>query len=229
MKSRFTYANVTASIALFVALGGVSYAATALPANSVGSTQLKSSAVTNSKIADATITSQKLNADTIKALKGQTGDRGLTGPTGSQGVKGDTGATGPVGPKGDTGSVGPQGVKGDAGSSPNYFVIAVSNGVLTQGEAYVLEMSTYWNGADSNHDYRDLKFKTDISNCVVAAEVPHPFGERTNVLDAVARTQVAEIDRLDDYTARISILQLSPNYSPIYGRPTFRLGVICPS
>ena len=113
---RFTYANVTSSIALFVALGGVSYAATALPANSVGSTQLKDSAVTSSKIANSTITSQKLNADTIKALKGQTGDRGLTGLTGPQGVKGDTGATGPVGAKGDTGSVGPQGVKGDTGS-----------------------------------------------------------------------------------------------------------------
>jgi hypothetical protein len=116
MKSRFTYANVTASIALFVALGGVSYAATALPANSVGSTQLKDSAVTSSKIANATITSQKLNADTIKALRGQTGDRGPTGLTGSQGVKGDTGSAGPVGAKGDTGSVGLQGVKGDTGA-----------------------------------------------------------------------------------------------------------------
>jgi hypothetical protein len=110
MKSRFTYANVTASIALFVALGGVSYAATALPANSVGSTQLKDSAVTSSKIANATITSQKLNADTIKALKGQTGDKGVNGTNGTNGTNGV---------KGDTGSVGPQGVKGDKGDQGN--------------------------------------------------------------------------------------------------------------
>ena len=111
-----SYANVMSTMAFFMGLGGVSYAAAVLPANSVGSTQLKSSAVTNSKIADATITSQKLKADTFKALKGQTGDRGFTGLTGSQGVKGDTGSAGPIGPKGDMGLVGPQGVKGDTGS-----------------------------------------------------------------------------------------------------------------
>jgi hypothetical protein len=42
---RLTYANVVATVALFIALGGVSYAAVALPANSVGSTQLQTGAV----------------------------------------------------------------------------------------------------------------------------------------------------------------------------------------
>jgi hypothetical protein len=37
---RLTYANVTATLALFVALGGASYAALELPANSVGPRQL---------------------------------------------------------------------------------------------------------------------------------------------------------------------------------------------
>jgi hypothetical protein len=36
-----TYANVTATLALFVALGGGAYAATALPADSVGGRQVK--------------------------------------------------------------------------------------------------------------------------------------------------------------------------------------------
>jgi hypothetical protein len=40
IRDRLTYANVVATIALFVALGGASYAAVALPANSVGSGQL---------------------------------------------------------------------------------------------------------------------------------------------------------------------------------------------
>jgi hypothetical protein len=43
---RFTYANVTATIALFVALGGASYAAVELPAHSVGARQLRRGAVT---------------------------------------------------------------------------------------------------------------------------------------------------------------------------------------
>jgi hypothetical protein len=46
-------ATAIAPVALFVALGGTSYAALKLPARSVGSKQLKSSAVTRSKLANA--------------------------------------------------------------------------------------------------------------------------------------------------------------------------------
>ena len=43
---RLSYANVVATLALFVSLGGASYAAVALPTNSVGPRQLRSGAVT---------------------------------------------------------------------------------------------------------------------------------------------------------------------------------------
>jgi hypothetical protein len=48
---RPTYANVVATLALFVALGGASYAAVSLPNNSVGTAQLRDRAVTQSKLA----------------------------------------------------------------------------------------------------------------------------------------------------------------------------------
>ena len=48
-------------IALFVALGGTTYAATNLPKNSVGTTQLKNGAVTRAKIRNAAVTGAKLN------------------------------------------------------------------------------------------------------------------------------------------------------------------------
>jgi hypothetical protein len=64
-----------ALLALFVALGGTSYAAARLPANSVGSKQLQNRAVTYKKIAPAT----------RKRLRGL---RGHAGPTGSQGPAG---------------------------------------------------------------------------------------------------------------------------------------------
>lgn len=52
IRSRLTYANVVATLALFIALGGASaFAATQLAKNSVGSRQLKSKAVTTGKIA----------------------------------------------------------------------------------------------------------------------------------------------------------------------------------
>jgi hypothetical protein len=49
-RSFFTYANVMATIAVFLALGGVSYAAFTLPKNSVGSRQIKRGAVNSAKI-----------------------------------------------------------------------------------------------------------------------------------------------------------------------------------
>jgi hypothetical protein len=40
LRSRLTYANVLASVALFIALGGASYAAVQIPKGSVGTKQL---------------------------------------------------------------------------------------------------------------------------------------------------------------------------------------------
>jgi hypothetical protein len=48
-------------VALIVALGGTSYAAFTLPANTVGTRQLKSGAVTTSKIKDGAVTGAKMN------------------------------------------------------------------------------------------------------------------------------------------------------------------------
>jgi hypothetical protein len=45
VRPRLSYANVVASLALFIALGGVSYAVVELPAGSVGSAQLRDGAV----------------------------------------------------------------------------------------------------------------------------------------------------------------------------------------
>ena len=49
-RRRPRYADVTASLALILALGGTSYAVTSLPRNSVGTKQLKADAVTSSKV-----------------------------------------------------------------------------------------------------------------------------------------------------------------------------------
>lgn len=45
-----TYSEATATLALFIALGGTSYAVTSLPASSVGSSQLKTGSVTAAKL-----------------------------------------------------------------------------------------------------------------------------------------------------------------------------------
>ena len=54
---RLSYANVVATLALFIALGGSSYAALKLPRNSVGSAQIRSGAVHSSDVADGSLSS----------------------------------------------------------------------------------------------------------------------------------------------------------------------------
>jgi hypothetical protein len=58
-------AMVVACIALIVALGGTSYAAIKLPANSVGTKQLKRGAVTGPKVSGNTLTGAQINEATL--------------------------------------------------------------------------------------------------------------------------------------------------------------------
>lgn len=100
LRRHLSYANVVASLALFLALGGAAYAATQLPRNSVGTRQLKAEAVTAGKIAKKT----------RRQLQGATGPQG---PQGKAGPKGAAGAKGATGPKGAQGVQGPKGEPGD--------------------------------------------------------------------------------------------------------------------
>jgi hypothetical protein len=60
IRSKLTYANVMATIALFIALGGGAYAATTLKPNSVGTKQIKKSAVTGQKLAKNAVDGSKV-------------------------------------------------------------------------------------------------------------------------------------------------------------------------
>jgi hypothetical protein len=87
-------------LALFVALGGTSYAAANLPRNSVGTAQLRSRAVTGAKLANNAVTATKVKKGSLLAGDFKTGQvpPGPAGPAGPQGAVGRTGATGPTGP-----------------------------------------------------------------------------------------------------------------------------------
>jgi hypothetical protein len=69
--------NMIALVALFVALGGTAYAATALPAGSVGTKQLKNAAVASSKIKPSAVNGAKVadnsitGADVLESSLGQ--------------------------------------------------------------------------------------------------------------------------------------------------------------
>lgn len=117
--------NFVSYLALFVALGGTSYAAVRLPRNSVGSAQLRTNAVTSSKVRNHSLLARDFKAHQLprgpRGVAGSTGRQGVAGPAGPQGARGPAGeagalgsrgAAGPTGPQGATGATGPQGPAG---------------------------------------------------------------------------------------------------------------------
>jgi hypothetical protein len=77
MRPKLTYANAVATLALFVALGGASYAAFKVPKNSVGLKQLRKNAVATAKIRNEAVTNEKIKNEAITAEKVRAGS--LTG------------------------------------------------------------------------------------------------------------------------------------------------------
>jgi hypothetical protein len=123
LRRHLTYANVAATLALFLALGGAAYAATQLPRNSVGTAQLKREAVTAGKIA--------------KKTRSQL--RGARGPAGAQGPQGRTGKRGAAGAKGPQGVQGARGPAGADGTGPA-FEAFTKTPKSTEGEGQVLAL-----------------------------------------------------------------------------------------
>jgi hypothetical protein len=123
LRQRLTYANVIATLALFLVLGGGAYAATQLPRNSVGTGQLKAGAVTAGKIAKKT----------RKQLQGARGPAGAQGPAGKTGAKGTTGA------KGATGAAGAKGLTGANGTGPAFEVFETGKAIGAAGTTILAE------------------------------------------------------------------------------------------
>lgn len=65
MRPRLTFANAVSVLALFVALGGASYAAFKVPKNSVGTKQLKKNAVTTAKIKKEAVTAARVRKNAL--------------------------------------------------------------------------------------------------------------------------------------------------------------------
>jgi hypothetical protein len=167
LRSRLTYANVIASVALFMAMGGTGYAALNLPKASVGAKQLKAGSVTAKKVKSGAITSAKVKNGSLLGTDFKAGQL----PAGPQG---------PVGPQGQTGApgsaVGFASVRGDGvflndfaknitaanvthtASTGTYCfsgmpftprsAMAVSNGFFPGDEDVVVNVSIRYAGAD---------------------------------------------------------------------------------
>ena len=115
MFRRGSYANVASTLALIVALGGASYAAVAIPKNSVGSTQIINSSVKSKDVKNGTLKGVDFKEGALP-----TGAQGPAGPAGPQGLAGPAGSEGPAGPAGPRGLAGPAGPQGPIGPSTGF-------------------------------------------------------------------------------------------------------------
>lgn len=95
LRRSLTVSNTVAFTALFVALGGSSYAALSLPRDSVGANQIRSGAVRSAEVKNRSLLAQDFKPGQLP--------RGATGPAGP------AGALGPIGPRGLTGRAGRDG------------------------------------------------------------------------------------------------------------------------
>jgi hypothetical protein len=109
VRDRLSYANVIATMALFIAVGGTSYALT-LPRNSVGSAQLRPDSVGRSEIRQGAVTSSAISNRSIRLRD--------VSPSARNSLRGSPGPAGPQGPPG-----------------PTFFAAVNSGGGLAKGNA----------------------------------------------------------------------------------------------
>lgn len=100
-RGHVTYANVVATLALFIALGGSAYAAVKVTGRNVVDGSLTGKDVKNESLRSADIKGLKAKDFAAGQLPvGTNGTNGTNGANGANGTNGAPGATGPVGPAG---------------------------------------------------------------------------------------------------------------------------------
>jgi hypothetical protein len=92
-KPRLSYANLTATLALFLALGGTSYAALQVTGSNVKNGTLTGSDIKNESLKSGDVDNGSLLEKDFKAGQLPAGPQGPEGPQGIQGLQGPAGAT----------------------------------------------------------------------------------------------------------------------------------------
>ena len=115
IRERITYANVVATLALFVALGGTSYAVKQL-----GSGDIRDNSIRSRDVHDGSLRTQDVHNGGLLAKDFKRGQvpRGRAGPRGVRGLRGFRGKTGKTGKRGKTGATGVSGLTVVSADSP---------------------------------------------------------------------------------------------------------------
>ena len=108
LRTTATYSNVMATVAVFIALGGVSYA---VATGSIDTREIKNNTIRGIDVRNGAVQAADLAPGALPP-RGATGAAGATGPAGTNGATGATGSTGSSGATGATGATGDQGPPG---------------------------------------------------------------------------------------------------------------------
>jgi hypothetical protein len=148
-----------ATIAVFVALGGASYAGVSLSRNSVGAEQIRPGAVRASEVKDRSLGLRELRLGAISALEGE------------QGVKGDKGDPGIPGPPGQDAT------PADFAGEPGIAVAAAPAGAnQCAAVTQFCTGSNNWSWRNLGNGYQTVQFWKDRGGVVHLDGVAELFG-----------------------------------------------------
>ena len=171
MRQHLSYANVMATVAVFIALGGSSYAAVKLSRNSVSSAHIRNGQVKSPDLAANSVTGAKVRDGSLLPADFQTLPAGPQGPKGDTGAQGAIGAQGPQGEQGEKGDEGPKGDKGDTGTvdTSNFYDKGESDARFLGVEAKAVDADRL-----DGREVRTGKVFTNVTNefLVLVGEYP---------------------------------------------------------
>jgi hypothetical protein len=198
VRARLTYANVVASLALFAALCGSSYAALQLPKGSVGTKQLQRNAVTSPKVKPGTLLLSDFRSSQRNSLRG---------PAGIQGPPGARGELGPRGPEGQRGLQGAPGLP-----ATRLFAHVSDVGVLDYGSGVTQAVR-------NQAGIYTVTFDQSLNECVAVGTVGAPGFRDTDT------ALYADVGEPDANSVTVQIWHLAPVRA--LADNSFHLAVFC--
>jgi hypothetical protein len=197
MRPKLSYANVMATIAVFIALGGASYAAFKLPKNSVGAKQIRKNAVNTAKVKNGSLLASDFKSGQLPA-----------GPQGERGEKGE---------KGERGERGERGEKGESGTpATKLFASVRQNGTILHSSPGVT-VGTY--GGPGEYF---ATFPQDVTDCVAIGSIGETSSNGIAPGEITTRT---DGNAAPEYGNRVDIITF--NSSGAYADEAFNLAVFC--
>lgn len=251
-RPSFNYANVMATVAVFIALGGASYAAVKIPANSVGTKQLKKRAVGTAQLKRGSVGTAQLGTQSVGTGQLQAASVGSgqlrpgsvgTGALQAFSVTAAQLAANAVGPESLQGNavgfdqLGPDSV--DSGKvkdgslayadldrsqvSPRLFAHVTSDGVLRDNSGAT---GVYKPSVGTYF----VSFDRNLNGCVATASVGFGFsggGADTYAPDATAAVSMNPVNAADQVRVETKRVYNGALVPPYYSDNSFNLIVAC--